>query len=127
MEQVYKRYLRWEATPKQDRRPTTLMEFGDMYNVTKEEILEFQTRPNFISDLSGVTIQIAGEMLPQMVQGLMQTLRTNPKSSELQTLIKIIKDHGSSTAGISEFDFKSQLSNSQARDLIDTLKDIVND
>jgi len=126
LEQVYKKYLRWEATPKQERRPYSLAEFGDMYEVDKDVILDFQTRPSFISDLSSTSIQIAGEMLPQMVQGLMNSLKVNPKSSDLATLIKIIKEHGSADVGINEFDFKSQLTNSQARDLIDLLNSLIN-
>jgi hypothetical protein len=125
LEEVYKKYLRWEATPKTERRPFTIAEFGDLYEVTKEDILEFQQRPNFISDLSATTMQVAGEQLPQMVQGLMQSLKINPKTSELQTLIKIIKDHGSTDVGIKEYDFKSQLTNSQARDLIALLQEII--
>lgn len=126
LEQIYKKYLRWESTPKQDRRPYTIQEFGDMYEIEPEDILEFQSRPTFIKDLSQVTIQVAGEMLPQMVQGLMQSLRTNPKSSELQTLLKIIKDHSTNDVGIQEFDFKSQLTNSQVRDLQEQLNEMIN-
>lgn len=123
--QAYKQYLRWEGTPPHQRSPRTIQEFADMYDLQPNDILEFQEKPTFVDDLAGATLQIAGESLPRLIHGLMTNLEKAPKSTDLQSLLKIIKDHGSTSTGISEFDFKAQLSNAQLRDIKEQIESIL--
>ena len=123
--QLYKLYLRWEATPNHRKQPRTLKEFGDMYKLQPTDFIDFQQKATFVEDLAGETLQVAGESLPRLIHGLMTNLEKSPKSSDLQSFLKIIKDHGSTSAGISEFDFKSQLSNAQLRDIKEQIESIL--
>lgn len=123
--QIYKLYLRWEGTPPHSRKPRTLKEFGDMYRLNPEDLIDFQNKPSFAEDLAGATLQIAGESLPRLIHGLMTNLEKSPKPADLTSFLKIIKDHGSTSSGISEFDFKSQLSNAQLRDIKEQIESIL--
>lgn len=123
--QAYKLYVLWEATLDEERAPRTIREFADMYDLSQEDILEFQKKPTFIDDLSGATLQVAGQSLPKLVHGLMRNLKKAPKSADLSALLKIIKEHGSTSNGISEFDFKSQLSNAQLRDIKEQIESLL--
>ena len=123
--QLYKLYLKWEGTTKHSRQPRTLKEFGDHYKLEPSDFIDFQAKPTFVEDLAGATLQIAGESLPRLIHGLMTNLEKSPKSSDLQSFLKIIKEHGTTSTGISEFDFKSQLSNAQIRDIKEQLESIL--
>lgn len=120
---IYQLYLEWEATPASQRQPKRLSEFGDMYDISPDHIVEFREKSTYNDDLMATTLALAGRNMPTIVTSLMEKLAREPKSQDLQSMIKIIKDYGQNSVGISEFDFKSQLSNTQMREMVRILEE----
>lgn len=92
MNDKYLLYLRWLITPVADRKSKekTVADFCEYYEITPEEVVEFETAPNFYSDLEREARNWGIQKLPTIIQKAFEEASRTGKPAAVRAFKELI-------------------------------------
>lgn len=119
----YQKYVRWAATPSEQRTYSNNEQYMQGNNVSREDIATFQKHETFESDLNNEVLAWASRETPKLLHNLYKKMQTKPNSSDMKQWLDIVKSADKGSGSYNEYDFESKLSDTQVKDIIKYLKD----
>lgn len=82
-ENIFKRFIAWEALPLSKRNPKTLNEFMEINSLVKEDISEFINRDDYADLLDDSVIKWAKGKLPEIIHMLYDKIREEKSTKDI--------------------------------------------
>jgi hypothetical protein len=92
-EDIYWVYVKWEALPASQRKPSSREEFCLRYDLTLADLFSFQEAKSYSDDLNNETMKWAKRKTPEMLHVLYEKYRSTKNPQDLKIWQDAIQEH----------------------------------